>query len=338
MSRKKAEAAAVALAQKLERAWYDETARPPWWTYPLAWLYGAVTTARRALYRRGWLRSVRLPVPVVVIGNITAGGTGKTPLTIAVAQALRERGFVPGVVSRGYGGRQHAPVLLDDTASPQQVGDEPCLIHAHGIPIAVGRDRPAAASLLIGAGCDVVIADDGLQHYRLVRDVEVCVVDAVRGFGNGRLLPAGPLREPLMRLVTVDLRVCNGGERTGAYAMQLSGGEACSLTDDSHQSLLAFTGQKVHAVAAIGHPARFFDSLRAYGILPVEHAFPDHHAFAPADLRFAEPLPVLMTDKDAIKCRRFAQPGWWRVPVHAQLPQEFFDALASRIHASREPA
>lgn len=324
----------MALAQKLEQAWYGD-GRTPWWTHPLAWLYGNVTALRRALYHRGWLRSVRLPVPVVVIGNLTAGGTGKTPLAIAVAQALRERGFVPGVVSRGYGGRQREPVLLGPAPNPLQVGDEPSLIRAQDIPVAVGRDRPAAAKLLIGAGCDVVVADDGLQHYRLARDVEVCVIDAVRGFGNGRLLPAGPLREPLMRLVTADLRVCNGGERTGAYPMQLRGGEACSLTDETRQALTIFTGQRVHAVAAIGHPARFFDSLRGYGILPVEHAFADHHAFAPADFHFGDEAPVLMTDKDAIKCRRFAQPGWWRVPVRAELPAEFFDALAGRIKASQ---
>jgi len=327
----------MALAQKLEQAWYGE-GRSPWWTYPLAWLYGGVTGLRRALYRRGWRRSVRLPVPVVVIGNITAGGTGKTPLTIAVAEALRERGFLPGVVSRGYGGRQRQPMLLGDTPNPLQVGDEPSLIRAHGIPVAVGRDRPAAAALLIGAGCDVIIADDGLQHYRLARDVEVCVIDAVRGFGNGRLLPAGPLREPLMRLVTSDMRVCNGGERIGTYPMQLRGGEACSLTDDTRQVLTTYTGQRVHAVAAIGHPARFFDSLRAYGILPIEHAFPDHHVFVPADFHLGEDLPVLMTDKDAIKCRRFAQPNWWRVPVQAELPAEFYDALAHRIMASHDPA
>lgn len=322
----------MALAQKLEHAWYDE-GRTPWWTFPLSWLYAGVTRLRRALYRRGWRRSVRLPVPVIVIGNITAGGTGKTPLAIAVAEGLRERGFHPGVVSRGYGGRQREPLLLSDAPDPRQVGDEPSLIRAQGIPVAVGRNRPAAARLLIAAGCDVVIADDGLQHYRLARDVEVCVIDAVRGFGNGRLLPAGPLREPLIRLATADIRVCNGGERMGAYPMKLTGGEACSLTDDACQPLTAFTGQRVHAVAAIGHPARFFDSLRGHGILPVEHAFPDHHAFVPADFHFGDDLPVLMTDKDAIKCRRFAQPGWWRVPVKAGLPVEFFEALANRIQA-----
>jgi tetraacyldisaccharide 4'-kinase len=322
----------MALAQKLEHAWYHE-GRTPWWTFPLSWLYAGVTRLRRALYRRGWRRSVRLPVPVIVIGNITAGGTGKTPLAIAVAEGLRERGFHPGVVSRGYGGRQREPLLLGDTPNPQQVGDEPSLIRSQGIPVAVGRNRPAAARLLIDAGCDVVIADDGLQHYRLARDVEVCVIDAVRGFGNGRLLPAGPLREPLIRLATADIRVCNGGERMGAYPMKLSGGDACSLADDACQPLTAFTGQRVHAVAAIGHPARFFDSLRGYGILPIEHAFPDHHAFAPTDFNFGDDLPVLMTDKDAIKCRRFAQPGWWRVPVRAGLPVEFFDALANRTRA-----
>jgi tetraacyldisaccharide 4'-kinase len=228
-------------------------------------------------------------------------------------------------------------LLLGEAPNPLQVGDEPSLIRAHGIRVAVGRDRPAAARLLIAAGCDVIVADDGLQHYRLARDVEICVIDAVRGFGNGRLLPAGPLREPLMRLVTADLRVCNGGERTGAYPMQLRGGEACSLIGDAQQALTAFTGQRVHAVAAIGHPARFFDSLRAYGILPIEHAFPDHHAFAAADFHFGDDLPVLMTDKDAIKCGRYARPGWWRVPVHAELPAAIFDALAGRIQASREP-
>ncbi|GAA0889023.1 tetraacyldisaccharide 4'-kinase [Rhodanobacter soli] len=325
----------MALIDTLESAWYG-SGRAPWWTWPLAALYGGVTRLRSLLYRIGWLRSVHLPAPVVVIGNISVGGTGKTPLTIAVVAALRARGYRPGVVSRGYGGSQREPTLLGDAPDPAQVGDEPCLIHASGVPVAVGRDRPAAAQLLLDAGCDVLIADDGLQHYRLARDVEICVIDGVRRFGNRRLLPAGPLREPLSRLQRVDLRVCNGGvAEAGEYPMQLRGGDVVALDDGRTQALADFSGQRIHAVAAIGNPRRFFDSLRAAGIEVIEHAFADHHGFTRADLDFTDGLPVLMTDKDAVKCRRFAQPHWWRVPVRAELPTAFFDAVAARIEASR---
>ncbi|MBD8879500.1 tetraacyldisaccharide 4'-kinase [Rhodanobacter sp. 7MK24] len=321
----------MALADELVEAWYGNR-RCPWWTQPLAGLYGAITVLRRALYRIGVLRSVRLGVPVVVIGNLTAGGTGKTPLTIVLADALRARGFRPGVASRGYGGKQRGAALLGDIPDPAEVGDEPCLIHASGVPVAVGRDRPAAARLLVADGCNVVIADDGLQHYRLVRDVEICVIDGVRRFGNGRLLPAGPLREPLRRLAQVDLRVCNGSTpQEGEYSMRLAGGEAVTL-DGMHRRLLAdFAGMRVHAVAAIGNPARFFAGLRDAGIEVVEHAFPDHHAFVATELAFGDELPVLMTDKDAVKCRGFAQTHWWRVPVHAELPVEFFEAVLARL-------
>lgn len=324
----------MALIDTLESAWYGG-GRAPWWTRPLATLYGGASRLRRALYRAGWLRSVRLPAPVVVIGNLSVGGTGKTPLTIAVVEALRERGYRPGVVSRGYGGSRREPLLLGDAPDPAQVGDEPCLIRASGVPVAVGRDRPAAARLLLDAGCDVLVADDGLQHYRLARDVEICVIDGVRRFGNRRLLPAGPLREPLARLQRVDLRVCNGGTAgAGEYPMQLRGGETVALADGRQQALADFNGRRVHAVAAIGNPRRFFDSLRVAGIEVVEHAFADHHGFVPVDLDFADGLPVLMTDKDAVKCRRFAQANWWRVPVRAELPAAFFDALVERIAAS----
>lgn len=324
----------MALIDTLESAWYG-AGRAPWWTSPLAVLYSGVIRLRHALYRLGWLRSVRLPAPVVVIGNITVGGTGKTPLTIAVIEALRARGYRPGVVSRGYGGNQRDPLLLDQASEPSQVGDEPCLIRASGVPVAIGRDRPAAARLLLDAGCNVLIADDGLQHYRLARDVEICVIDGMRRFGNQRLLPAGPLREPVRRLQQVDLRVCNGGSaEPGEYPMQLRGGEVVALDDGRTAPLAGFSGQRIHAVAAIGNPSRFFDSLRAVGIELIEHAFADHHQFVREELAFADGLPVLMTDKDAVKCRRFAQPGWWRVPVRAELPTAFFDVLIERIEAS----
>lgn len=324
----------MTLAERLESAWYG-AARAPWWTAPLALLYGAITACRRGLYRVGVLRSVRLAVPVVVIGNLSVGGTGKTPLTIALAEALSLRGYRPGVVSRGYGGTQQQPVLLDAAPDPAVVGDEPCLIRASGVSVAVGRERPVAAQLLVDAGCDIVIADDGLQHYALARDVEICVIDGTRRFGNGRLLPAGPLREPLSRLARVDFRVCNGGTvAAGDVPMRLEGGMAKALFDGHGKPLADFAGQTVHAVAAIGHPLRFFASLRAQGIGVVEHAFADHHAFVASDLAFDDGKPVLMTEKDAVKCRAFAQAHWWSVPVRASLPAGFFDDVKARIRTT----
>ncbi|GAP67301.1 tetraacyldisaccharide 4''-kinase [Mizugakiibacter sediminis] len=328
----------MAWLDRLQQRWYADLPPPPW-TRPVAALYGGATALRRALYRRGWLSAQRLPLPVVVVGNLTAGGTGKTPLTIALAQGLRARGFSPGVVSRGYGGSRRGNRLLDDGSDPREEGDEPCLIRARtGVPVAVGRDRPAAARLLLTQGVDAVIADDGLQHYRLARDVEICVIDGDRRFGNGRLLPAGPLREPPARLATVDFRVCNGGSAApGEVAMTLEARYVEPLVGaERPRPLAAFAGQRVHAVAGIGNPGRFFAGLRAAGIEVIAHPFPDHHAFAPADLAFGDALPVLMTEKDAVKCRPFAAPRWWSLPVDAKLAPGFLDAVAERLReASR---
>jgi tetraacyldisaccharide 4'-kinase len=325
----------MALIDELESVWYGNHPAP-WWTSLLATLYGAVVRLRRWLYRVGWLRNVRLPVPVIVVGNLSVGGTGKTPLTIAVAESLAARGYRPGVVSRGYGGSQRDPLLLDEASDPARVGDEPCLIRATGVPVAVGRNRPAAARLLLDAGCNILIADDGLQHYALARDVEICVIDGKRRFGNQRLLPAGPLREPMSRLSRIDLRVCNGGTpEDGEYRMQLCDGDVIALSDSRRQPLSSFRGQRVHAAAAIGHPQRFFASLRDAGLEVTEHVFADHHQFVPDDLDFGDELPVLLTDKDAVKCCRFAQPHWWRVPVRAELPPRFYEALDERLEGLR---
>ena len=324
-------------APELERVWYG--GQPPGIVLLLlAVVYGALAALRRALYRAGLLRRVRLPLPVLVVGNLGVGGTGKTPLTIALVEALRARGWRPGVVSRGYGGRVARPQRVVAGADPAAVGDEPCLIVARtGAPMAVGGDRIAAAHLLQEEGAvDVLIADDGLQHYRLCRDVEICVIDGQRRFGNGRLLPAGPLREPPARLASVDFRVCNGGEPgAGEVPMRLAPMAARRLDGAEERPLAAFAAKRVHAVAGIGHPARFFALLRAHGIEVQEHAFPDHHAFRPDDLAFGDAAPVLMTEKDAVKCRAFVTPLLWSVAVDAQLPAAFFDAVAARLRAVR---
>lgn len=324
----------MSLGDDLQHRWYKPSGSPAWWTLPLAGLYGCVTGVRRRLYRNGWLRSVRLPVPVIVVGNIVAGGAGKTPLVIALVDALRERGFNPGVVSRGYGGDARGPQLLAMQPDPAVVGDEPALIRGRtGASVAIGADRAAASRLLLGTGADVIVSDDGLQHYALGRDVEICVVDGERRFGNERLLPAGPLREPLSRLLSVDFVVCNGGEPgVGEVPMRLLLTDAVGMIDPSvRQPLATFAGQHVHAVAGIGNPRRFFDSLRAHRIEAIEHPFPDHHRFVETDLDFGDDAPVLMTGKDSVKCVAFARGNWWAIPVAAQLPTTFFDAVAGRI-------
>lgn len=326
----------MAIADGLERRWYESDRKPPWWTLPVAALYGGISRLRRTVYRLGMLKSTRMPVPVIVVGNLVAGGAGKTPLTIALVENLRAKGFKPGVASRGYGGTAAGPVLLEASPDPTVVGDEPSLIAMRtGVPVAIGADRTAAVRLLLEQGVDVIVTDDGLQHYALARDIEICVVDGVRRFGNGRLLPAGPLREPLSRLRHVDFVVCNGGAAHGhEILMQLAPADAVAVDEPSRRRpLSAFTGQRVHAVAGIGNPARFFTLLREAGIEVIEHAFPDHHRYAAHDLAFADDLPVMMTEKDAVKCRGFAIRGWWSVPVTAQLPSTFRDAVVTRVLA-----
>ena len=323
----------MSLADSLARRWYDGSPRP-WLLRPLTWLYRAVVAVRARLYRHGWLASEHLPVPVLVVGNITLGGTGKTPLVIALVEHLHRQGWHPGVVSRGYGGTQETPALLPDIPDPTCFGDEPCLIRRRtGVPVAVGRDRPAAAQLLLEAGCNIVIADDGLQHYRLQRDIEICVIDGERRLGNGLMLPCGPLREPPSRLQRVDFRVCNGGEAdAGEVSMQLTGDRAWHLRDsEREQPLPAFADRPVHAIAGIGNPARFFDSLRAQGLKVIEHPFPDHHAYVRDDFDFGDDLPVLMTEKDAVKCVGFAHDRCWSVPVIAVLPDTFFHQVTQHL-------
>ena len=320
--------------------WYDSAGQVPWWASLLEPVYARVTGLRRGLYRRGWWRSHRLGVPVIVVGNITAGGTGKTPVTIALVQQLMAAGWRPGVASRGYGREQAGTPRWVDAQTPARLGgDEPVLIaHKTGVPVRVDADRVAAGRALVEAGCDVVVCDDGLQHYRLARDIELEVVDARRGYGNGRLLPAGPLREPVSRAKNCAFRILNlgqGGEGVatiglGQWPMRLAIREAVPMAGGRSLPLAAFRGQRVHAVAGIAHPERFFAMLRSLDIAVVPHAFADHHAFVPDDLVFSSDLPVLMTEKDAVKCAAFAGPQHYAVPLQADLPGAFWVGLLER--------
>ena len=285
---------------------------------PLSAVYAAISGIRRFAYSRHLARSTRLPCPVVVVGNLSVGGTGKTPLVCWLAGQLIELGFRPGVVSRGYGGSSRAARLVQAADDSNKVGDEAILLARRSrVPVATGRNRPAAAQLLINAGCDIIVSDDGLQHYALQRDCEIIVIDGDRRFGNGRLLPAGPLRESPARLERADAIVINGGdaENDGAMRMRLLATSAIAMKYGTPKPLREFSGQPAHAIAAIGNPQRFFTMLRAVGISVVEHALPDHAKLGIDDISFPDDLPVLMTEKDAVKCRDIAGPHHWYVPV-----------------------
>lgn len=294
----------------------------------LSWIFIAVVAARRH-----WLRSRQRPdqlsLPVIVIGNITVGGSGKTPFVIWLVERLREWGWRPGIVSRGYGGRpQKIPRVVTGDSSPQECGDEPVMMARRlNCPLVVCPDRLAAAQALVRLGTvDIILSDDGLQHYRLPRDLEIAVVDGAVGLGNGHRLPAGPLREAPSRLASVDLVVIKGHGWSSApqgstppVVFRLEGAQAHALSRPQVRPLTEFVGQTVHAVAGIGTPARFFGSLSRLGLRLIMHPFPDHHRYKPADLAFGDAHPVLMTEKDAIKCARFKDDRLWHVPVNAEV-------------------
>ena len=300
---------------------------------PLGWGVALFTVLRRAAYRAGLRRSWQVGCPVVVVGNLAVGGTGKTPLVIAMAKLLSQRGLRVGIVCRGYrGSASRWPRQVRPDGDPARVGDEAVLLARRaGVPVAAGPNRIAGARILVRRSkCDVILSDDGLQHLRLARDVEIVVVDGVRRHGNGRCMPAGPLREPLSRLGSVDLVVVNGEAREGELGMRLATGEAVSLAGgEAGRPLDSFRGAPVHAVCGIGHPERFFRTLEAHGLTIVRHPFPDHHPFSEEEIRFAGDAPVLMTEKDAVKCERFADARHWCVPVEAELS----GALQARLLA-----
>ena len=308
---------------------------------PLSWLFCAIVYIRKLFFKLRLISSYRSELPIIVVGNITVGGTGKTPMVIWLAKQLIEAGYKPGIISRGYGGHaSHWPQQVRPDSDPYVVGDEPLLIAQRtGCPMAVGPKRvDAAHALKEFTDCDVLISDDGMQHYRLRRDMEICIIDGKRRFGNGLCLPAGPLREKPGRLNSVDFIVTNSAEaEEGENSMQLVGGIIKQFPGGSDvESLTEWKGRRVHAVAGIGNPQRFFDALRSQGLDVIEHGYSDHYHYTQHELEFYDSLPVIMTEKDAVKYRRFAGPRHWYYPVDAQLDDGFAAQILEKLKVLKD--
>jgi tetraacyldisaccharide 4'-kinase len=337
----------VTLARRVAAAWYAPRltlfAALLW---PLSLLYRGVVAVRRTLFRLGLLSSHRLRVPVIVVGNVTVGGAGKTPLVAALAEWLAGRGYRPGIVSRGYGGSAREAQAVTPGEDPRVVGDEPLLFATQGFPVWIGRERVAAARGLLAAHpeCNVLLADDGLQHYALARTMEIVALDATRGVGNGLMLPAGPLREPVSRLRSVDavVRLVPRLAPTDGVLAPATGGRDTLMTheplpwrnlvDASREAdLRAWHGRDVHAVCGTGNPQRFFDMVRSLGIVATNHAFPDHHPFAPSDLAFPRAAAILMTQKDAVKCMEFADDRCWYLPLRVVVDPALLALVEDKI-------
>ncbi|HAZ4814982.1 tetraacyldisaccharide 4'-kinase [Enterobacter cloacae] len=324
----------------IARIWSGES---PLWLLllPLSWLYGLVSGIIRLLYRLGLKRAWRAPVPVVVVGNLTAGGNGKTPVVIWLVEQLQKRGIRPGVVSRGYGGKAaHYPLLLTPDTTTAEAGDEPVLIYQRtGAPVAVSPVRSdAVQALLAEHDVQIIITDDGLQHYALARDKEIVVIDGVRRFGNGWWLPAGPMRERASRLKFVDAVIVNGGvAQPGEIPMQLQPGMAINLLTGERQAVSRLPA--LVAMAGIGHPPRFFATLEQCGArLEKRVPLADHQALVAeqVDALTTSGQTLIMTEKDAVKCRAFAKENWWYLPVDAELsgeqPEHLLQELIALVH------
>ncbi len=305
--------------------------------YPLSLLYGLAFRIRTGLYSAGILKSTRLPVAVIVIGNLTVGGSGKTPLVIWMAAFLRDRGWRPGIVARGYGGKSTTwPQAVTDKSDPDQVGDEAVLLAGRsGVPVVVAPDRAAAARQLISDHqCDIIISDDGLQHLSLARDIEIEVVREGAGYGNGWLLPAGPLREPPHRAVDFRLVTAGGGqgrvEEGFTVTTEIEGVHQMGDPEAALMPIEKLPAREIHAIAGIGQPEQFFKMLEKRGLTLIRHPFPDHHRFVPEEIP-NDGRPVIMTEKDGVKCRPFARPGWYILRISSHPGSSFEEALLARI-------
>ncbi|MDO3722477.1 tetraacyldisaccharide 4'-kinase [Marinobacter sp. chi1] len=338
------------MSSLVDRLWYGE-GRPLWFLAPFAWLFQAVSNSRR---KKAWeVKDDALLVPVVVVGNITAGGTGKSPLTAWLVTELRNAGWRPVVLSRGYGGKSsHYPQLVSGESDPKVVGDEPVmLVQATGVPVVVDPQRRRAAAWALEQDLgDILVCDDGLQHYQLPRDVELAVFDGARGIGNGGIIPVGPLRESVSRLSSVDFMVVNGGpfdagekldsfhdiKHPEIHVMDLEPSSLVNLKSGESRPLSDLSGRSVKAVAGIGNPDRFFDTLKGLGAKVQESPFPDHHRFEPADLKSEPGQWVVMTAKDAVKCQGFAPENAWVFSVRARVSEDFTRSVLERIRESAQ--
>ena len=303
---------------------------------PVSWLYILIVVCRRWAYLLKLKKTQKINAPVIVVGNITVGGTGKTPLVTWLSNYLKEHGYQPGIISRGYGGKaRHWPQQVRADGDPVAVGDEAILIAKRtSCPMAVGPERLVSGEELLHyhPTCNVIISDDGLQHYALHRDIEVAVIDGKLRFGNGYCLPAGAMREPLKRLKKVDFIVANGASEKNEFGMHYTITHACSLQNSAQcQPLEQFRGQQVHAIAGIGNPDRFFNQLSEMGVDVIAHPFPDHYFYQETDLEFGDDKPVLMTEKDAVKCVRFAKAQHWFVPIIVEVQESLGQAILEKL-------
>jgi len=333
------------LQRYAENIWY-QNGRGKWLLLPFTFLYCALHSFQRWKLSR---KRSKPPLPVIIVGNISIGGTGKTPLVIHLAKLLEASGYKPSIITRGYGGNStHWPKTVDDQSNAKEVGDEPVLMAMHtGLPVVAGPDRCLDIQLLLSKyNCDVIISDDGLQHYKLHRDIEIVLVDGERQLGNGWCIPAGPLRENSRGLGNVDFVVLNTGSQNevagkqafvrdhqikSLFSMGLSGGVLHSLGDSKTQGLHRLKGKLVHAVTGIGNPQRFYQTLEAAGVCLIRHSFPDHHIFKQEELEFSDGKIVIMTEKDAVKCKGFSLNSCWYLPVEAQLEDGFDGQLLDRL-------
>lgn len=307
---------------------------------PFSWLFASIVSMRKFLFRLGLLKTHRFPVPVIVVGNITVGGTGKTPLVIWLADFFKNKGLQPGIVSRGVGGKQQRlPRWVQLTDSANGVGDEAVLLAKRtGCPLVISTDRSLAVEMLLTkSNCNVIISDDGLQHYRLGRDIEIVVIDGERQFGNKKMLPAGPLRESIKRLTQVNFVVQSHIAGNGFYLMQYNGDQLVSIKNKNAILLNNFAKKTVHAFAATGNPQRFFERLRQAGLNIIEHVFPDHYLYKHQDFILPDQLPILMTEKDAVKCLSFADERFFYLPIEASIDEQFGVAVWNQLLSTNLP-